>query len=411
MAISQTITALPVTGHRGVDARTVFVTKVEAFSDALQGVTVAELNTFATQANALETNVNAKEVSAVLAEASAVASANFKGTRTNETTIVGQSWLYNGIIYGVLIAGNTSPISSPSNWFALSIASSIQNTPSGNISATTVQGALNEMDSEKASKTELGGRRNYLINGNFKINERAYVSGTATVGANQYIFDRWYIPTTGQNATFTTTNGIITVTAPASGIVQKIENISNNGGVMTVSYTGTATLTVTESTDNVTYTAVIVVGNTFTPTAGTYIKITLASGTVSLVKLEDGSVATNGWHPYDGEFGGEMQACARYLPVAAMSAIGQVYNTTTATFVFPFGTGTRIPPTGIIANGTYTLLQANGTSIAATSPTYITVTGNNYSGIVNFTGSGLVAGNASRYVCASGTIIFTGCEL
>jgi hypothetical protein len=93
---------------------------------------------------------------------------------------------------------------------------------------------------------------------------------------------------------------------------QIIENISNNGLTMTVSYTGTATLTVTESTDNVTYTAVTLTGKTFTPTAGRYIKITLSSGTVSLVKLEDGSVATDGWHPYDGEFGGEVQGCLRY---------------------------------------------------------------------------------------------------
>jgi hypothetical protein len=38
------------------------------------------------------------------------------------------------------------------------------------------------------------------------------------------------------------------------------------------------------------------------------------SGTfdIAQVKIEDGSVATNGWHPYDGEFGGEVQACERY---------------------------------------------------------------------------------------------------
>lgn len=34
---------------------------------------------------------------------------------------------------------------------------------------------------------------------------------------------------------------------------------------------------------------------------------------LSNVKLEPGSVASDGWHPYDGEFGGETQACERYL--------------------------------------------------------------------------------------------------
>jgi hypothetical protein len=51
-------------------------------------------------------------------------------------------------------------------------------------------------------------------------------------------------------------------------------------------------------------------GSTFTQAAN----LGQQSGTfdIAQVKLEDGSVATNGWHPYDGEFGGEIQACARY---------------------------------------------------------------------------------------------------
>jgi hypothetical protein len=41
------------------------------------------------------------------------------------------------------------------------------------------------------------------------------------------------------------------------------------------------------------------------------------SGTfdIAQVKIEDGSVATAGWHPYDGEFGGEIEACQRYLNI------------------------------------------------------------------------------------------------
>jgi len=45
------------------------------------------------------------------------------------------------------------------------------------------------------------------------------------------------------------------------------------------------------------------------------------SGTfdIAQVKLEDGAVATDGWHPYDGEFGGEVQACQRYYETGADS--------------------------------------------------------------------------------------------
>jgi len=68
MAITQTITTIPDAGHRGVDSRDIFVSKQEAFQDALTDTTVTQLNTFATQANALEDNVNALEESAVNAK-------------------------------------------------------------------------------------------------------------------------------------------------------------------------------------------------------------------------------------------------------------------------------------------------------------------------------------------------------
>jgi len=72
MAITQIITTIPEAGHRGVDARDAFVTKQEAFQDALTDNFVTEINTFKTQANDLETNVNAKEASAVIARDEAV---------------------------------------------------------------------------------------------------------------------------------------------------------------------------------------------------------------------------------------------------------------------------------------------------------------------------------------------------
>lgn len=64
MPVSQTITAIPAAGRRGVDIQDVFVGKQEAFQDALTGVTVGQLNTAFGQLNGLETNVNNKEASA-----------------------------------------------------------------------------------------------------------------------------------------------------------------------------------------------------------------------------------------------------------------------------------------------------------------------------------------------------------
>ena len=56
--INQVISTIPDAGHRGVDARTLFVEKQEAFQDAITDAFVPQLNTFRTQANLLASEVN-----------------------------------------------------------------------------------------------------------------------------------------------------------------------------------------------------------------------------------------------------------------------------------------------------------------------------------------------------------------
>lgn len=155
MAISQTITDIP-TPPSSSDA-TNFRTRADAFMASLDTL-ATELNTFGIQANALETNVNAKEASTVLASQAAVSSANFKGTWSSATAyVIGESVVYSGVIYRSLLNGtNQTPSSSPTYWVSVSVASGIANTPSGTISATDVQGAINELDSEKAPLSTVG---------------------------------------------------------------------------------------------------------------------------------------------------------------------------------------------------------------------------------------------------------------
>ncbi|MES2714062.1 MAG: hypothetical protein V4653_20975, partial [Pseudomonadota bacterium] len=74
------------------------------------------------------------------------------------------------------------------------------------------------------------GFRNLIINGNFNINQRAYVSGVATVGANQYTLDRWRVVTSGQNLTFAASGNGNLVTAPAGGVEQVVEGANVLGG-------------------------------------------------------------------------------------------------------------------------------------------------------------------------------------
>lgn len=108
----------PPTPPSSVD-KTNFRIRYDAFLAYIQALAI-KLITFIQQINLLEENVNAKEASATASATAAAASANFQGTWTNQTTVVGQSWLFNGVIYRVLVAGNTSPVTSPSNWQAIS---------------------------------------------------------------------------------------------------------------------------------------------------------------------------------------------------------------------------------------------------------------------------------------------------
>ena len=143
--------------------------------------------------------------------------------------------------------------------------------------------------------------RNLIINGNPVINQRGYVSGTATTGANQYTLDRWRVVTSGQSVSWTDSAGIRTVTAPAGGMEQVIEGLNNLGGVHTLSWTGTATATVNGAS--------VANGGQVTLTGNTDVTIRMSGGTASEMQLEQGSVAT----PFERrQYGAELALCQRY---------------------------------------------------------------------------------------------------
>lgn len=155
--------------------------------------------------------------------------------------------------------------------------------------------------------------RNKIINGNFAINQRGYVSGTATSVANQYTLDRWRVVTSGQNIIFTASSNGNIVTAPAGGIEQVIESLNIEGGTYTLSWTGTATGEVNGT--------IVANGGQVTLPANTNATIKFSSGTVSLVQLEVGSVAT----PFENRpIGTELALCQRYFqrPAIAVATSG-----------------------------------------------------------------------------------------
>lgn len=143
--------------------------------------------------------------------------------------------------------------------------------------------------------------KNLIINGGFFVNQRVYTSGTPTTVANQYTLDRWRVVTSGQNLSWTDSNGKRTITAPAGGVEQVLEGLWLQSGIYTLSWVGTATGYVNGT--------VITNGGNISLTGGSNVTIKFAAGTVSSAQFEFGSYATQ----FDlRSFAQELQFCQRY---------------------------------------------------------------------------------------------------
>lgn len=164
----------------------------------------------------------------------------------------------------------------------------------------------------------LGGFRNKIINALGTINQRSYVSGAATSGANQYTIDRWRVVTSGQNLAWTESEGVRTMTAPAGGVEQIIEGSCILTGDHVLSWTGTATATV----NGVARTN----GEVFALTGGSNVTIRFSNGTFSKPQLEMSSSATEFAQRHIQQ---ELALCQRYYEIGGgWSDLGCVIATT-----------------------------------------------------------------------------------
>jgi hypothetical protein len=158
--------------------------------------------------------------------------------------------------------------------------------------------------------------RNLIINGQGRINQRGYVSGAATVAANQFTLDRWFVVTSGQNLAFTGGVARRVMTAPAGGVSQVVEGSNIVGGSYVLNWDGTATATVNGVARSK--------GEVFSLTDSSNATVTLTGGTFTDVQLEAGLVPT----PFERvSIGDELARCQRYFQVVVQGMAGGAVST------------------------------------------------------------------------------------
>ena len=198
------------------------------------------------------------------------------------------------------------------------------------------------------------GYRNRIINGNFEINQRGYVSGT-NLASGSYGFDRWKSGFTNTALTFTDGIQATTITISSSGVLQQIiERENMPAGTYTLSWTGTATGRIYNFGATAPAYAAGPITVTLDGSANVVVEFT-ASGstkTLGLVQVEAGTVYSPFEYRHRGE---ELALCQRYYQrnsavgasgtIAKMLPLGYQVSTTASIYPVVFSPIMRATPT------------------------------------------------------------------
>jgi hypothetical protein len=221
------------------------------------------------------------------------------------------------------------------------------------------------------------GVKNVIINGNFQINQRG-VSGTVTLAAGAYGHDRFKAGASGCTYTFATSNNVTTLTISAGSLIQVVEGLNLYTDTYTLSWTGTAQGKIGAGS----YAGSGVTGSV---TGGTNLNIEFNTGTLSLVQLEAGSVAS----PFERrDYGRELMMCQRYYyefnqsgGLAAPCLPWTGTNTNRCFAMFNHPVAMRASPTVAYTSQTYNSISTTAPTASATSVTGTNITAGNISTI------------------------------
>jgi hypothetical protein len=254
---------------------------------------------------------------------------------------------------------------------------------------------------------------NLVINGNFTINQRGYVSA-ANLASGAYGFDRWKSNFTNTTLTFTSAPAGQTVTINSGGGLQQIVEQANvPAGTYVLSFTGTATGRIYNSGATPPSYAASPISFTADGLANVVVEFTATGGTKTLgeVKLEEGSSAT-GYNYSGGTIQGELAACQRYYERRTYNQVcypyvGQAFISTAVLIPITYSEKRGTPTLTLV--GTWKQLNASGTGQAATYGfSHQQVTESD----LTATTTGMTAGNASLVETTAGnTYIEISAEL
>jgi len=154
---------------------------------------------------------------------------------------------------------------------------------------------------------------NIIINSNFEINQRGYVSA-ANLASGAYGFDRWKSTFTNTTLTYTSAPQGQEVTINSGGSIEQIVEQANlPAGTYTLSWTGTATGRLYNTGATPPSYAASPITVTLDGLANVEVEFTATGGTrtLSKVQLEAGSTATS-YRRKAASIQAELAACQRY---------------------------------------------------------------------------------------------------
>ncbi len=195
--------------------------------------------------------------------------------------------------------------------------------PQGLVGATGAAGVTGATGATGAAGASYTDFRNRLRNATFAVNQRS-VAGTVALTAGQYGHDGVKAGTAGATYTFATTGIDRTLTITTGSLILPIEANCIEGGVYTLSHSGSAQARVWQGT-GATGSGAYATAPLTTPTltAATQTNVEFSTGTVLKPQLEPGSAASLfERRPYATE----LALCQRYLTTSFPPGVAPANN-------------------------------------------------------------------------------------